>query len=307
MYCIPLHLQTLIRTTEAMFSESWEFLDYTLIDIGPDLFIGSNVIDYYHDEEGSEASDSPEGSWDVIETVAEDGNSPLQEKESIVIHSRNIMPQEETDMNESKEEKSALVSPILQDAVGKENRLEPTSPMGDRWSICDPSVDLSGSYALAVDDEFYQEYEEYLTGLGIGYFIRKVALQVISQTSEIIEQTKDGKEMRIIGSNPKGKWDRTFISSGSDFATDVGEDFVHDQMEMKLANAEDVLGEAWWEEKGTVHRSFLRGGGADYGGGDFESKRYFDENNTYICESLFHPENDERKTLSVTWKFVKSH
>jgi len=297
-----------------MFSESYGALDYTLIDIGPDLFIGSHVIDYYNeDEEGSEVSDSPEHSWDPIEN-AENDETPLQEKESIAIHSRNVLSEEKQNKDSqpqevvllsNKEGGGTLVSPA-QDAIGKENRVEPTFPSGDRWAICDPTIDLTGSYALAVDDQFYKEYEEYLTGLGIGYFVRKVALQVISQTAEIIEQSKDGKDMRIIGRNPKGEWDRTFVSSGSDYALNVGEDFVHDLMEMTLANGEDVTGESWWEEKGTVHRSFLRGGGASYGGGDFESKRYFDENNAYICESFFHPQDGHKKTISVTWKFVKS-
>ena len=305
-----------------MCSESCEFLEYTLIDIGPDLFIGSHNMHYY-DQDPS--SDFEEDEWDVINDPKveepQDDVTTLHEKDSMSMDSmRNALPEEErndTDNSDCHQEHSTLKetdseliashAPAQDSIIEKENTMvELTSPMGERWAICDPSVDLSGSYVLKVDDEFYQEYEEYLSGLGIGYFIRKVALQVINQTAERIEQSKDGKKMRIIGTNPKGEWDRTFISSGSDYNRTVGKDSTPDQIEMKLANGEDVYGEAWWEDNGTVHRSFLRGGGASYGGGDFESKRYFDENGVYICESLFHPIESEKKTLAVTWKFVRS-
>jgi len=85
-----------------------------------------------------------------------------------------------------------------------------------------------------------------------------------------------------------------------DFNTDDSkqrDDYMHTKSKIKTADGEYVDAEAWWEENGTKHRSFLRRS-TKYGGGDFESVRYLMEgstNNELICKSTFHPTDSSRK------------
>lgn len=76
---------------------------------------------------------------------------------------------------------------------------------------------------------------------------------------------------------------------------------------IKTADSEDVDAEAWWEERGTKHRSWLRGG-KKYGGGDFESLRYLADGSggdVLVCESIFHPKDASKQKAAVTWRFQR--
>jgi hypothetical protein len=71
------------------------------------------------------------------------------------------------------------------------------------------------------------------------------------------------------------------------------------------ADDEAVEVASWWEENGTVHKSWVVGG-KKYGGGDFENKRYLtDDGNILVCESIFHPNEAGREKAAVTWRFLK--
>jgi len=183
----------------------------------------------------------------------------------------------------------------------------PTLPINPRSKTCAPNTDLSGSWALVITDEFKSEYDNYLTVLGINYFVRKVALQVIYQTTEVIEQSSGcGTELSIIGSNPKGVWDRTLIASnGVKVGNNDENTFEHERFHTTTADGEDIMSEAWWEEGGTVHRSYLFDAASKYGGGDFESKRYLNAEDNYNCVSTFHPRTKGLAPVSITWKYSR--
>jgi hypothetical protein len=179
----------------------------------------------------------------------------------------------------------------------------------ERWAVSAPDVDLSGEWTLIADDAFKREYDAYLKRLGFSGITRRVACSLISRTTEITKQGHNGRVLFLKGVNPKGAWERLITASGyPDFDTDSNQkDYSHVKTSIKTADSEDVDAEAWWEELGTRHRSWLRGG-KKYGGGDFESLRYLEEGSNgtvLVCESTFHPIDDEKERATVTWRFER--
>mmetsp|Transcript_16188 Transcript_16188/g.34215 ORF Transcript_16188/g.34215 Transcript_16188/m.34215 type:complete len:600 (+) Transcript_16188:64-1863(+) len=197
-------------------------------------------------------------------------------------------------------------------------RLEPltedemNSHSHERWAVSAPSVDLTGEWTLIADDNFKTEYDAYLKSLGFSGITRRVACGLIARTTEATKHSNNGRELYLKGTNPKGAWERTLTSSGyPDFDTQPekkeGEDYSHVKTSIKTADSEDVDAEAWWEDRGTKHRSWLRGG-KKYGGGDFESLRYVEEGSdgkVLVCESFFHPSDPSKKKAVVNWRFQR--
>lgn len=180
-----------------------------------------------------------------------------------------------------------------------------TIPNGQRWAIAAPNVDLTGNWKIFVDDSFKEQYDTYLKNLGQPSLVRSIAVSIVELTTEEVIQENEGRELSIKGKNLRGAWDRTLVASGSDYDYDFHEDHhEHNQIDLITADKEKVKAEAWWEENGTVHRSYLRGV-KKYGGGDFESRRYLeDDGNTLICESEFHPKGGESQAV-IKWTFKK--
>jgi len=178
----------------------------------------------------------------------------------------------------------------------------------ERWAMSAPNVDLSGEWTLVADEKFKQEYDTYLKQLGFNGISRRVACSLIGRTTEVTKQYDNGRKLYLKGTNPKGAWERTLTASGyPDFQTEQ-DDFLHLKTSIKTADSEDVSAECWWEETGTKHRSWLRGG-SKYGGGDHESLRYLDESsngNVLVCESTFHPKDASKKRACVTWRFRRN-
>jgi hypothetical protein len=196
-------------------------------------------------------------------------------------------------VEKAKEKKSAKKPKV--EASGK--------PVGDRWAIAAPGVDLSGEWTLVVNEDFRKEYDEYLKQLGQPFIVRSVALTIIALTSEVTQQTEEGRNLLIRGTNARGIWKRTLVTSGTD--SDNNE-FTPLQVPIVTADDERVEAEAWWEGEGTVHRSWMRGLNK-YGGGDFESRRYLEDGGrVLVCESTFHPREKDRKDASVTWRFLRN-
>ena len=192
----------------------------------------------------------------------------------------------------------------------KEHRSEPLSEkeMGahlhERWAQSAPGIDLSGSWTLIADDAFKKEYDTYLSDLGFNRITRGVACSLISRTSEITKQSDNGRGLYLKGINPKGAWERTLTASGfPDFETKINQtDYSHMKKSIKTADSEEVDAEAWWECRGTKHRSVLRGGKK----GDYESLRYVDDSgDVLVCESIFHPKDNSKKTAKVKWRFQR--
>ncbi|KAL3811277.1 hypothetical protein ACHAXA_009277 [Cyclostephanos tholiformis] len=216
----------------------------------------------------------------------------------------------------SEESSRSFVSPKRMRTVRDESRLdrpltvdEMRAHAHERWAVSAPDVDLSGEWTLIADDTFKQEYDAYLKRLGFSGITRRVACSLISRTTEITKQSHSGRELFLKGVNPKGAWERVITASGyPDFDTDSKqEDYSHVRTTIKTADSEDVDAEAWWEELGTKHRSWLRGG-KKYGGGDFESLRYLEEGSNgsvLVCESTFHPNDIEKELAVVTWRFKR--
>lgn len=192
-------------------------------------------------------------------------------------------------------------------------------PKGKRWATAAPGVDLSGNWELIVNDAFKEEYDLYLADLGQPYLVRSVAVGIIGLTTEETKQMEDGKSLLIRGQNVRGIWDRTLVASGAEVGID---DFkplripvvsssvntlhlflaaAHISKIQMTADSEQVEAESWWEEKGRVHVSWLRGV-RKYGGGSFESRRYLD-GDEYVCESTFHPDNAEQLPNKICWRF----
>jgi hypothetical protein len=129
-------------------------------------------------------------------------------------------------------------------------------------------------------------------------------VSIVGLTTEETAQSDQGRELLIRGRNVRGIWERTLTASGADRASVNGE-YTPVQTVIITADAEAVQSEAWWEQEGTVHRSWLRGV-TKYGGGEFESKRYLEDGgNVLVCESTFHPADPSREKAHVTWRFQR--
>jgi len=166
----------------------------------------------------------------------------------------------------------------------------------DRSPTAAKGVDLSGDWNLIVTDEFKEAYDKYLTLLGQPYFVRSVAMSIVSLTTETTIQSDNGANLMIRGQNLRGLWERTLKTVA---AIQNDEEAI-----IETADGERVKCEAWWENRGQLHRSWLRGV-EKYGGGSFESKRYLEGNDILVCESIFHPDDQSREKAAVTWRFER--
>jgi hypothetical protein len=181
------------------------------------------------------------------------------------------------------------------------------TPEGDRWAVAAPGVDLSGIWELIVTDDFKVEYDKYLERLGQPKIVRSVALSgpVISQTMEELIQIDQGRSLLIKGKNIRGTWDRTLVASGT---TKFSDDYEPLVATIPTVDQELVKAEAWWEDEGTSHISWMRGV-TMYGGGSFYSKRYMEEKahpndeDVYACYSFFEFNDPKKENNVLTWRF----
>lgn len=269
---------------------------------------------------------------DDVDATTAAGESTVNLSPAITNHSREVVPTVSTVGAELLREKDVPLSEVPQEKLMKEatehsekakSRVEQRSlseeemdfHAHERWALSDPKVDLSGSWVLIADDSFKAEYDIYLRNLGFNRLTRGVAVSLISRTTEVTRQSERGRSLYLCGKNPKGSWERTIVASGyPDFETQsertAGKDYFHRSHSIKTAESEDVEAEAWWEDRGRVHISWLRGG-TKYGGGDFESRRYVQvgdkgsSDDILVCESVFHPKKKGKEKAEVTWKFKR--
>ena len=254
------------------------------------------------------------------ETATEGNDVVVAEKEEetqVAEESQVVSDQQQQQLDDEKNEN-------LTDEEKK--KLLPTH--SSRWAICDPSVDLSGTWKPVASEEFKSEYDRYLTNCGEGVLLRKAFAAAIPIGKEIVQQTHDGKELSITGVTPFTSWKRTLITSGSDYIIngdttkskndkkedDIVNDYNVTTVSFKDPDGDVVNVEAYWIDNGTKHKSFLRGKPRVYDG-YFESTRYLipGENNdkekdVLVCEATFHPPVEKAnpskfKQDTVTWKF----
>jgi len=196
---------------------------------------------------------------------------------------------------------SGDVHDIIEEAIERESWVP---PVGERWAVAAPGVDLTGKWKLIITEQFKREYDAFLQSLGQPLIVRGAAVVLIGNTREETSQSDGGRALHIKGINAKGVWQRTLASSGSDFDNDGQYDpvrvFIH------TADSERVEAESWWEDMGTAHVSWTYGV-TRYGGGSFESKRYLEnDGDVYVCESTFHPdEGVGREASYLKWKFLR--
>jgi len=233
---------------------------------------------------------------------------------------------------EVQERKPNLLEKKRSEKKQQQPRVEPLSEKEmethrqEKWAMSAPGVDLSGAWTLIADAPFKVEYDTYLTTLGFNRLSRGVACSLISRTFEEIHQSEGGRVLYLNCTNPKGSWARTLRASGYPDSIGGGgggrdsqaPHLITQQQQqqhcLQTADDETVQAEAWWEQRGTRHRSWLRGGGNKYGGGDFQSLRYLnDEGTILICHSTFHRRrNDdvtkyqENNVATVTWRFQRT-
>ena len=190
-------------------------------------------------------------------------------------------------------------------SFGAKRSSRPTTsslPGGERWAV--GTVDLSGEWELIVNESFKNEYDEYLKRLGQPSIVRSIALNIIGITTEFTKQTDEGRTLLIRGTNARGVWERSLTASGADAQS---EEYKRLYVRTTTADDEEAQSESWWQDGGTVHHSWMRGI-QKYGGGDFESRRYLEENgNVLVCESVFHPTGviGNREHARLTWKFLR--
>jgi hypothetical protein len=244
---------------------------------------------------GQEARATLEAQTEVVEKVEN-----VQTMDAVMATEEGMLAQ----LDKPEASDSDVMSEMQPSQEQKRAKAPPSGkPAGDRWAIAAPGVDLSGDWSLIVSDDFKKEYDEYLKQLGQPFIVRSVALTLVGVTTEHTEQKEEGRTLFIRGTNARGIWDRTLVTSGADM---VNDQFTPLHVPVDTADDERVEAEAWWEEEGTVHRSWMRGIGK-YGGGDFESKRYLEEDGkVLVTESTFHPANKkDRKQVGITWRFLK--
>jgi len=181
------------------------------------------------------------------------------------------------------------------------------TPKGDRWAIAAPGVDLSGKWELIVTTDFKKMYDKYLDRLGQPRLVRSVALSgpVIGKTMEEVIQFDLGQSLQIRGKNVRGTWDRTLVASGTTKKSDVCEPLI---VPIQTVDQEMVQSEAWWEDQGKAHVSWMRGVSM-YGGGSFYSRRYLeekeheDDETVYACEGFFEFNDPKKENNELTWRF----
>jgi hypothetical protein len=180
------------------------------------------------------------------------------------------------------------------------------SPNGARWAVASNTTDLSGSWRPIVTSAFKNEYDEYLQKCGEGFFFRRnLLLSVIGIATEKIDQRDNGRALSIAGETPIGRgWERVLVASGTDCDSD---DYEPIFATFKDPDGDTVQVEAWWEENGTVHKSWLRNKPRVMGG-EFESTRYLESENVLVCRAVFHPppNNPKFQPASVDWQFQRN-
>jgi hypothetical protein len=161
-------------------------------------------------------------------------------------------------------------------------------------------IDLSGSWRPIVTPEFQHDYDEYLKNCSQSYWFRQVVLRGIQYQLEHITQSHQGKTLEIIATNPVGNWRRTLVSS--DETSPVNVTIID-------PDGDTVYVEAWWDDDGTKHRSWLRGK-PRLCGGAMETVRYLESDTILRCESTFHPSpivpassSMDFKRGYVVWKY----
>jgi hypothetical protein len=173
-------------------------------------------------------------------------------------------------------------------------------PEGPRWATSCNRTDLSGKWKPIVTPEFKRMYNEYLINCSQPMWFRNLCLNFVGTTREEIVQ--NGTQLVLRGTNPGGVWTRTLVSSGSDIYNAMFEPII---VEFSDPDKEMVQVESWWMNKGTRHKSWMRGK-KRVKGGEFESTRYLESPGILVCESVFHTNGAKGfEPANIQWRFQR--
>jgi hypothetical protein len=189
----------------------------------------------------------------------------------------------------------------------KNGTVLPSQPEGTRWAISSNSTNLSGLWRPIITPEFKQQYDDYLQNCSQPLWFRKMVSNVLGTTREQVQHDTNGRELVLTSKNPAGEWKRTLLASGS-------EEPVYTALQDP--DKDSVQVESWWEHRGTVHKSILRGK-PRLKGGEFETLRYLEANadgsardDIFVVESYFHPSptttsGQKFRPGYVKWRFSR--
>ena len=155
-----------------------------------------------------------------------------------------------------------------------------------RWAHAANSIDLSGKWKPIVDSKFKTSYNDYLKNCSQSALFRNVIISALPLTVDIIDQKQ--VNLTLTSKSPAGSWTRTLVSSGRQLDNSDEDHFEPLHVEIIDPDKDTVYIESWWEGQGTVHRSIMQGK-PRVKGGVFETRRYLENEDTLITESLFHP------------------
>lgn len=266
--------------------------------------------------ESTTAVEEPTAETDAVESAEEMKDIDVSESVQVEIVEEAESPSEEVmevvavavadEVDGSAMESDELTDEVAEEKIVVESAVEKiVLPKGKEWAVAAPNVNLSGKWKIIVTDDFKENYDNYLKDLGQTSLVRSVAVTIVEMTTEEVIQSDEGRALCIKGKNLRGIWDRTLMASGSDCDTEHGDGDEHMRVPLVTADKEKVESESWWENNGTVHRSWLRGV-KKYGGGDFESRRFLvDDGNKLVCESKFHPQGREKEKAVLRWEFER--
>jgi hypothetical protein len=180
-------------------------------------------------------------------------------------------------------------------------------PSGPRWAIAGAGTDLTGTWLPIVTSCFKEEVNSFLSGCGQPYLLRKVVVNTLAFHREVIRQVDQGRILEIKSANPIGTWNRTLLASGAD---DKNSKYEAMYNMIRAPDVGEVRTEAWWENHGTIHKSWMNGS-SKFDGGNFESSRYLVEDNVLVCELKFHPTPDavRERGLAMShlvWRFMRA-
>ena len=188
---------------------------------------------------------------------------------------------------------------LQEEASNNKDPSPPPPPPSDRSAYAASHIDLSGSWKPVVTPQFQRDYDDFLKNCSQPYLLRQVMIRGIQYQVEHVQQLQRGRELDIVSTNPAGRWHRTLVASD-----DTGIDSPFN-VTIVDPDGDPIQVEAWWEQHGTRHRSWLRGKPNLYGG-FIETIRYLQQQEQnddvvdaanknsppptfMICESTFHP------------------
>jgi len=226
------------------------------------------------------------------------------------------------DLNTPDEAMSSLYSkrPIPLSMSSTSSTIPRLSSITKRLSRGDVRVDLTGRWrpAKSVSTQDLANYDEFLKACcsdSISYWTRKLltSSSIVSRQEFVVKQLDEGRIVEFVDIHPLSSnvWNRTIVtsrnpmnSSGSRLGENSSliatehninlDDYKCYANRLKDPQGDSVIVEAYWQENGTVHTSFLRKAAND-NVGDHSAKKGWLETRRYLFSGYNHLETHEEE------------